>query len=213
MKSAFVHSVKRRYGKLTNTQRYIAWGVLGVVAVGVVAGAHMLRGMRPVDPVSYRPLLRVIADAESAGNYNAYFGNSGNTDVKFTDMTIAEVLAWQSKYIAEGSASSAVGRYQFLNTTLQHIAQEKGVSMDEKFDEDMQDSLAIALLERRGSERYVNQRVTRDEFAAELAKEWASLPKVAGADAQQSYYAGDGLNHALVSVSAVQQAVEQLRPL
>lgn len=165
-----------------------------------------------VDTHSIKPLLEVIADAESKGNYNAHFGNPANTTTKFTDMTIAEVQDWQAQSVAQGAVSSAVGRYQIIDSTLAEIVAEQNIAPSEKFDEPMQDQLAAALLERRGSEKFVNDEITREEFAANLAMEWASLPKIIGDEPESSYYAGDGLNKSLVSSSDVLQAVNKISP-
>lgn len=164
-----------------------------------------------VDPKTYASLLHVIGKAESDNNYNAYFGNSRNKSVHFTNMTIAEVLKWQAEYVAQGNPSSAVGRYQIINTTLSGLVQQLGLSTDQKFDQPTQDMLAITLLERRGAENYINAELTRDQFAANLAKEWAGLPKIIGENPGESYYAGDGLNRSRVSVDEVQKAIEPIR--
>lgn len=166
-----------------------------------------------VDPASYKPLLQLIASAESKGNYNAYFGNANNKAVDFTNMSIAQVQQWQAEFIADGNPSSAVGRYQIVNTTLAGLVSRLGIDANQKFDAATQDQLAIALLERRGSEEYVNNQLTREQFAANLAKEWAALPKVVGENPTDSYYASDGLNKSLVEVHKVFQAIEPIKPL
>lgn len=159
------------------------------------------------DPATYTQLLHLIAKAESKGNYNAYFGNSGNKSVKFTDMSIADVLKWQSNYVKQGSPSSAVGRYQILDTTLKGLVKEMRVDTRQRFDQTMQDKMASTLIARRGAEAYVNGELTREGFAANLAKEWASLPRVIGKNADDSFYASDGLNKALVDVDEVLRAI------
>ncbi|HET8884513.1 MAG TPA: hypothetical protein VFM68_03515 [Candidatus Saccharimonadales bacterium] len=165
-----------------------------------------------VDPTTYQPLLSVIADAESHGNYNAYFGNAHNSSIDFTEMSIAQVMEWQESYVKQGSPSSAVGRYQIIDSTLSGLVKELKVDTSEQFDKTMQDKMAIELLERRGSEAYVNNEMTQHEFAANLAKEWASLPKVVGENPNESYYAGDGLNKSLVDKDEVLDAIESVGP-
>ncbi len=163
-----------------------------------------------VDPATCRPLLAVIAQAESKGNYNAYFGNANNSDIAFTEMSVAEVLQWQQEFIAAGNASSAVGRYQIISTTLGELVRQLHIDTRQPFNEALQDRMALALLERRGATKYVNNQIDSREFAAELAKEWAGLPRVIGDKPEQSYYAGDGLNQALVSVDDILQAVDKI---
>lgn len=160
-----------------------------------------------VDPVSAKPLLDLIARVESKGNYNAYFGNAGNTSITFTEMSVADVLRWQEDFIAAGHPSSAVGRYQIISTTLKGLVQQLHIDTNQPFNEAMQDKMAIALLERRGATEYVNNQIDGRQFAAELAKEWAALPRVVGDRPEQSYYAGDGLNKALVKVDEVLRVV------
>lgn len=165
-----------------------------------------------VVPASYMPLLDLIAKVESRGNYNAYYGNARNSSINFTKMTIAEVQRWQKEYVAQGSPSSAVGRYQIIDTTLAELVRDLRVSSNQLFDKPMQDSMAMALLERRGSIGYVNEEITQEEFAANLAKEWASLPRVTGDNPEASFYEDDGLNRSLVSANAVFDAIDALEP-
>ena len=186
---------------------------IGIVFVAALI-AYTIGSMNQrlqVDPVSAKPLLDLIARVESKGNYNAYFGNAGNTSIKFTEMSIADVLSWQEDFIAAGHPSSAVGRYQIISTTLKGLVQQLAIDVNQPFDEAMQDRMAIALLERRGATEYVNNQIDGRQFAAELAKEWAALPKTMGDKPEQSYYAGDGLNKALISSKEVLAAIGAIR--
>jgi muramidase (phage lysozyme) len=164
-----------------------------------------------VDPSAYHPLLNTIAKGESGGNYNAYYGNPGNTSIHFTDMTIGEVLAWQEKHVSEGNVSSAVGKYQIIRPTLQGLVSELAINHNETFDEALQDRMAIALLERRGSIEYVKEQISREQFAENIAKEWAALPKATGPNPHASYYAGDGINKSNIAVDEVFQALDDLQ--
>lgn len=186
--------------------------IAAVLIIAIAAGysIHMTDKRLTVNEATYQPLLQVIADAESKGNYNAYFGHANNTAVNFTNMSIAQVLQWQKQYVQQGSPSSAVGRYQFLNTTLQGLVNSQNIDDDQPFNEAMQDKLATVLLDCRGGEAYVNHELSGQQFAANIAKEWASMPKIIGDNPQASYYAGDGLNKALVAPETVLQAVAQV---
>jgi muramidase (phage lysozyme) len=185
--------------------------VLSLAGLFAYAG-YMADQRLAVNPESYKPLLSLIANAESNGNYNAYFGNTRNSEVDFTSMSIADVMKWQKDYVAQGSPSSAVGRYQIISGTLDGLVRELDIRPTQKFDEPTQDAMAIALLERRGSVEYVNEELTREQFAANLAKEWAALPKVVGDNPEQSYYAGDGLNKSRVAPDTVLQAIDPIEP-
>jgi muramidase (phage lysozyme) len=164
-----------------------------------------------INPNAYTQLLNTIAEGESRGSYNAYFGHAGNDSIRFTDMTIAEVLQWQKQYVQDGSNSSAVGRYQIIRPTLTKLVHELNVDPDAPFNAVLQDRMAIALLERRGSIEYVDNKISREQFAANLSREWAALPKIMGPNPQESYYAADGVNASRISIDAVYQALDKLK--
>ncbi|MDB5162408.1 MAG: hypothetical protein JWO54_886 [Candidatus Saccharibacteria bacterium] len=192
-------------------KRKLSLAIVSILLIGVFWIV-----MQPKDSIpttAYTPLLEVIADAESRGNYNAYFGNVANHDLKFTSMTIADVLDWQKKYVQQGSPSSAVGRYQIIQPTLKSLVKELKLTTKEQYNEAMQNRMAIALMERRGSVDFVENKLSAEDFAHQLSKEWASLPKVIGNSPEASYYDGDGLNASLVdsktSLTAVQEFKKQ----
>lgn len=182
---------------------------VAVVAVVVACGMayKSLMTTPQVDPAVYRPLLDTIAQGESRGNYNAYFGNAANNKIRFTEMTVAEVLQWQKDFVDKGSPSSAVGRYQIIRPTLLGLVEQLGIDKNALYDTSLQDQFAVALLERRGAREYIAKELSREEFAANLAKEWAALPKIAGDNPEQSYYAGDGLNKVQISINEVYAAL------
>ncbi len=160
---------------------------------------------------NYRPLFDLIARGESDGNYNAYYGNATNSDEHFTSMTIQQVIEWQADYVAGGSPSSAVGKYQMMQETLNEMVNKHGVDPNALFDEAMQDELAINLLEKRGLSKYLSGELSPEQFAAKLAMEWAALPKVLGDNPGDSYYQGDGLNKSSIGVEEFLAAVNQIK--
>lgn len=189
-----------------------AVGVL-LFCVAIISYASYMSNRRlSVDPATYTPLLTLIGHAEANGNYNAYFGNGDNTSIDFTNMSITQVLQWQDDYVRQGNPSNAVGKYQIISTTLGGLVRQLDIDGKQKFDPAMQDKFAIALLERRGAESYINKELTRDQFAANLAKEWAALPKVIGNNPGDSYYAGDGLNKSRVSIDEIKKAIDPISP-
>jgi muramidase (phage lysozyme) len=196
----FVRALKLR----RNRSALIASALLVVLVTFMTVRAHM---PGQIDPTAYTPLLNTIAAGESGGNYNAYYGHGGNTDIQFTDMTVDQVLAWQKQYVAGGS----VGRYQIIRPTLEGLVAELHLDTEAKFTPALQDQLAITLLERRGAIAYAHNKLSQQAFTANLAKEWASLPRMTGPDPAKSYYAGDGINAARVSIPAVNQAADLLR--
>lgn len=185
-------------------------GLNGVVLAGgilaIFGGVYLLT--RQEMKLNYSELLNVIAAGESKGNYNAYFGNTNNNKINFTDMTIDEVLAWQDEFVKNGQPSNAVGRYQFIRPTLVGLVRELKISGNEKFTPELQDKLAIQLLHRRGIVEFAKGEISLEQFANNLSKEWAALPKVLGENPSASFYDGDGLNKAHVSVEKILAAIE-----
>jgi muramidase (phage lysozyme) len=133
-------------------------------------------------------LLEYIGKKESNGNYNILVG--GKTEPNLTNMTVAEVLEYQRGMIQRGHESTAVGKYQIIRGTLESLIKEGYASPNDKFSAGIQDRLAVGLLKRRGLEKYQAGKMSKDNFADNLSKEWASLPYNTG----QSYYAGVGSN-------------------
>ena len=199
---------RRRAMRTLMTPRTIA---VMVLLAGL--GAATIMYMQDSQKLYTADLLTTIAKVESKNNYNAYFGNAGNTSVQFTSMTVGEVLAWQQQFIEQGNPSSAVGRYQFIDSTLRGLVQQLKIDQTTKFDEALQDKLAVALLERRGIREYVSDKISREEFAHNLSKEWAALPRAIGDQPEQSYYANDGLNKAQLSVDEIYRSIATVRKL
>jgi conjugal transfer mating pair stabilization protein TraG len=201
----------KRYFRRTFTKRN-AFLVATLGLVFIVFWVTM-QPSKNIPAAAYTPLLEVIAKAESRGNYNAYFGNAANQQLKFTDMPIADVLEWQKRYVEAGNASSAVGRYQIISPTLVSLVKQLNINTSEKYDKAMQNRLAIALMERRGSINFVKEELSAEAFAHELSKEWAALPKVIGDSPETSFYADDGLNRSLVDSKTSLMAVQQFKRL
>jgi muramidase (phage lysozyme) len=193
--------------------RVVTAGSLVIVILVLIGGAMVYKNYKDsqIDPTAYTPLLNTIAKGESRGNYNAYFGHADNTSLEFTDMTIAQVLAWQAQYVQQGSPSSAVGKYQIIRPTLSSLVEKLQIDPATKFDAPLQDKLAVSLLEKRGAKDYMSSRISREQFAANLAKEWAALPRVTGPNPDQSYYAGDGINKEQISTTEIFSALASIK--
>lgn len=141
-----------------------------------------------------------IMGAESGGNYNAFHGNGNNTRIRFTDMTIAEVIDWQESGVWErlGARSSAVGKYQFVKNTLKETVRSLGIDPETtRFTPAVQDQLIFhRLMTARNLEGFLKGDITAEEFLDKhLAYEFAGLKKTSGSGA----YDGDGLNVANLS--------------
>lgn len=158
------------------------------------------------------PLLDLINSVESIKyGYDSIYGGIPTYlhPIKpVTQMTIQEVLDWQES-IDQAVRSEAVGRYQIIEDTLRGtnnndpdsprgrtLYSKAGLSASDKFDPANQDKLAIALIEGRGLNRYMEGKLSVEQFANNLAHEWAGLPLVTGPKAGSGVYDGDGLNQA-----------------
>ena len=164
-------------------------------------------------------LLDAIGSKEAPKGYGQIYG--GAKGVGFPDvskMTLKDVRALQDRMVKNGSASSACGRYQFIRKTLAATILEMGLKDSDVWTPDLQDRMAVHLMEKRKLGAYMAGTISRETFANNLAMEWASLPVVTairGAHRQlapgQSYYAGDGLNKAHHAPAAILALVDALK--
>lgn len=156
-------------------------------------------------------ILALIRSKESRGNYDiVYYGSKIKTPRRLTQMTVGQVRAWQDQSVRAGSKSSAVGAYQIIRKTMDLLISMGALKRNELFSVAAQDRAAIALLKRRGLDTYKAGGMSAEAFANNIAKEWASFPVVTGSKKGRSYYAGDGLNKALIGVEPVMRAVRAI---
>lgn len=178
-----------------------------------------------MDPTVPRPaamLLDFIRQTEVSrqdrASYDVIYANKQDRLPKpLTSMTIGEVVDAQRSW-SKNHGSSAAGGYQFMRATLQGLAAELGLSGSQRLDPDLQDRLGFHLLKRRGYEAFMAGSISRTEFGKRLAQEWASFPVLAptkGGTRQvqrgQSFYAGDGLNKALVKPETVEALLDRVK--
>ena len=123
-------------------------------------------------------LLDIIGKGESGGNYNALVGGKkGGPAVEknadLTNMTIDQVQQMQKTMIAQGHASTAVGKYQMISATLAEQVAKAGLDTSKvKFDQKTQDLLAQQLVNQAGYGKKDTDTVIKN-----LAGTWASLAK------------------------------------
>ena len=134
-------------------------------------------------------------------------------------MTVGEVQAFQNRLVADGRASSACGKYQIIRKTLAALVANGAAAKGDLFDQKTQDKLAVALMMQRSLNRFLENKISAEDLALNLAKEWASMPVPKdvfngkrNVKAGQSFYAGDGLNMALVKVPEFLAAIRAIRP-
>lgn len=207
-RKSFIRRINKYFHRPFSARTILFLGIL-VLLVGVLW--VIMQPRNTIAPAAYTPLLEVIATVESRNNYNAYFSNAANQNLKFTDMTIGDILEWQKRFVDEGNASSAVGRYQIIRPTLVSLVKELNLDNSERFDKAMQNRLAITLMERRGSIDFIENKLSSENFAHELSKEWAALPKVIGDFPENSFYAGDGLNRSLIDSKTSLAAIQKFK--
>ncbi len=158
-------------------------------------------------PTAALQLLDFIGLLEAGnGGYDVIFGNRQRAiPKKLTSMTVDEVLMLQSQLLRQGSPSTAVGRYQFLKRTLEHLKTELSLDGSVLFSSGLQDQLGYRLLQYCRYDDFAAGRATLKSFGLSLARTWASLPVLqltqtpTGVKARgQSYYESN-LNHARVT--------------
>ncbi|MDX0251138.1 hypothetical protein GOC31_20795 [Sinorhizobium meliloti] len=151
-------------------------------------------------------------------SYDVIYGhNQDKLPKPLTAMTYGEIVDAQAKW-SKRFGSSAAGGYQFMRKTLQDLSKQiLSISGSDRFTPDLQDRLAYKLLVRRGYAEFIVGKISLVQFAENLAKEWASFPVLAatkGSERQvrrgQSYYAGDGLNKALVRPERVEAVLKEV---
>lgn len=157
-----------------------------------------------------KDLLNSIGTAESGKEgYNAVFnGSRAKPKKNLEDMTIDEVRAFQKEMLNEQKArgkdqkhrSSAVGRYQFISSTLESMIGKTGLKGSDKFSKENQDKLALALLNQNGMlDKFSSGKISSQKFQNYIASQWASVKNTSG----RGTYDGLGSNRAYHDVSGV----------
>jgi muramidase (phage lysozyme) len=134
------------------------------------------------------PLLNLIGKTEGTDKGDGYnetlaYGKFTDGDVNLVGMTLDEVDSLQTQMLRHPDNnwnSSAIGRYQIIRTTLRGLREEMGLTGNERFDQKLQDRMALHLLKRRGLDKWQAGQMSDEEFIGGLSAEWASLPKADG---------------------------------
>lgn len=130
-------------------------------------------------------LLDFIGSLEAPKGYDSYsYYASAPPPKPLTQMTIAQVLAWQDR-IDPTSRSEAAGRFQIMPETLRETVKLHGVNTSLRFDEATQNRLGLLVLAKRG---WHPDRTDYPAMANRLALEWAALPLVTGPNRGKSAY-------------------------
>ncbi|NEV60392.1 conjugal transfer protein TraG N-terminal domain-containing protein [Thiorhodococcus minor] len=153
-------------------------------------------------------VLDLIAVPESHGNYNAWYDNADQNDVDLSTLTLGEVRTLQQQLLDAGNGGSAIGRYQFVPSTLEDLTDRLGLSGSEPFTPALQDRLALVLARDAGVNDWMDGALPSDAFAYNLSKTWAGLPKDAS---NQSYHQGVGDNAARIDYTTALERLTAIR--
>lgn len=162
---------------------------------------------------------RTEVSRDDRASYDVIYANRQDRLAKpLTSMTYGDIIDAQRRW-SKNHGSSAAGAYQFMRATLIDLAKENpSISGTDLFTPELQDQLGYALLLRRGYELFISGKIDRTEFGKRLAQEWASFPVLAATKGNtrdlkrgQSFYAGDGLNKALVSPEKVERILDEVK--
>lgn len=122
-----------------------------------------------------------------------------------TAMTIAEIFAWIA---ATPGQPHAIGRYQFIPTTLRQLVTDLGIDERTMFSPRIQDRLADRLLEQAGLSAFRAGQIDRRQFMNNLAKIWAGLPNSTG----RSHYHGYAGNRATMTWAQFEAEMARIFP-
>ena len=124
----------------------------------------------------WKPLLDLISSVESStdrknNGYDAQNGAPGGVRPGLSKMTIGEIAR---------TAPGASGRYQQMPQFLLGRAKAAGFNENTVFSPEVQDILAIKLIEGRGGNSWLAGKMSTERFMQGLADEWAALPNAYG---------------------------------
>lgn len=181
--------------------------------VGAEAGLFRAVLRQPPAPTAPRAgtridrLLTLIARAEAGpADYNAVqHGAQIVPPGPPTTLTLAEIDAWID---ATPGQPHAIGRYQFIPSTLRRLVRAEGLPAHTRFTPQVQDRLAIVLLEEAGLRDFQSGALPRARFMHNLARIWAGLPLPNG----RSYYHGYAGNKATMTWAVFDGGMREIWP-
>lgn len=111
---------------------------------------------------------------ESAGNFNAWYGNAGNKE-DLGRLTLRDVYERQQR-----PGDDAAGILQLTPGTLKSLIKQEGYSWDMKFTPALQMELTLTLMKRRGLREWLGGELPDHKFIDRLASEWAAFQNSRG---------------------------------
>lgn len=166
------------------------------------------------------PILNLIGHTEGTDKKRGYnetlgYGAYTNGDVNLVGMSLDDVDRLQSQMLRHPDNkwnSSALGRFQIVRTTLRGLRQEMGLKGNEKFTPQLQDKMALHLLERRGLSKFLNGNMKEGDFINAISKEWASLPKTDGRGSYAGQRAGTSVSRVRSAIGGVLAGRSRMHP-
>ncbi|MFZ7089479.1 hypothetical protein [Primorskyibacter sp. 2E233] len=122
-----------------------------------------------------------------------------------TAMTVQEIYDWIA---ATPGQHHAIGRYQFIPSTLRRLVKKLNVPVTSRFSTQLQDRLANQLLSEAGLHALQRGELSRKGFMNNIARIWAGLPNSTG----KSHYAGTAGNKATMSWSRFEREMKAIFP-
>lgn len=122
-----------------------------------------------------------------------------------SNMTLQEIFDWIKR---TPNQHHAIGRYQIIPDTLADLVRSNGIDLSRRFDPELQDHLAMVLLERAGYNKFNAGLMGHATFMDAIARVWAGLPLANG----KSAYQGVAGNRAVISRHAYQSAMRKIFP-
>ncbi|MGX9355284.1 hypothetical protein ACS3SW_09020 [Roseobacteraceae bacterium S113] len=120
-------------------------------------------------------------------------------------MSVAEIYQWIEQTPGQ---NHAIGRYQFIPKTLRALVKRAGVETSAQFSPELQDQLAMHLLEDAGLSRFLAGDISQTQFMNGLARIWAGLPNSSG----KSHYHGFAGNKAVITWATFREAMDRYFP-
>lgn len=160
---------------------------------------------RPRDLSKLGQLKALIAFAEAGRKgYNAVHVSARvRTPRAPTQMTLGQIKAWIR---ATPGQPHAIGRYQFIPSTLASLQRRAGLPESTRFTPAVQDKLADLLLIDAGINRFAAGKISRTAFMNNLARIWAGLPLSSG----KSAYHGYAGNRATITLAFYQREMTKI---
>ena len=121
-------------------------------------------------------------------------------------MTLGEIYLWIDDTLGQ---PQAIGRYQFIPTTLLRVSWVRGFGLETQFSPGVQVALALVLLEDTGLSQLQAASLGRHHFMHNIARIWAGLPLHNG----RSYYEGQAGNSAAMSWVVFDSGMARIWPV